>query len=211
MPPRVHDTEAPDIGFLDSEEPLPRAGRPSGEPRVPAAPAPSAPSMPPEASLLGSQLFEGLDAVQFDAIADIARFSAVRSGDALFEEGRPGTDVIVVLSGRVEIYVESITPVMEVPLLRAGPGEVVGEMALLGEQFRPYSAFAMTACELLVVDAVELHALLARQPELGLLIMRNTAAILSRRLRLMNLRLMNALRARHLKKDPAPGSGDSAR
>ena len=209
------EVQQANLGFLSEEVALPasapvlescgptdippsRPGPPLLPPPPQRAPSPPPPRADPLVFLLGSQMFEDISAAQFNSIAGLARFETLRAGELVFEEGRPGTEISLILQGRVELYVESVTPVMEVPLLRATAGEVVGEMALLGEQYRPYSAITLSPCELLVVDAVDLHALMIAEPELGLLLMRNTASVLSRRLRLMNLRLMNVLRSRHL-------------
>ncbi|WP_243726017.1 Crp/Fnr family transcriptional regulator [Actinomadura rubrisoli] len=73
-------------------------------------------------------------------------------GEVVLRQGDPPTHVLVLVSGRVKV---SLTlPKGEVLLLAVrGPGEVLGEMAVLGEDDRSATVVAVDACVARVVTA----------------------------------------------------------
>ena len=61
-------------------------------------------------------------------------------GDLLFKEGEPAKSVLLILTGKAEVFVE--TEGNEVGLTNAGPSRMLGELAVLGGIRRPASARA---------------------------------------------------------------------
>ena len=103
-----------------------------------------------------------------------------KSGDLLFNEGEEGHHMYVILSGNVEIV--AMRRVFEV----AGPGDIVGEMALI--EPGPRTAAARVSantdrCEVAIVDEKEFLHLTRKMPEFSLHVMQ----ILVRRLREMDM------------------------
>ncbi|MCB2155796.1 cyclic nucleotide-binding domain-containing protein [bacterium] len=147
--------------------------------------------------LRGSPLFEEIDEIDLETIADLSSLFTTYRGQTLLEEGEEGRDVLIIVSGRVGIHIESIAPYVEVGITRLGPGEVIGEMALVGGQVRSATAVAIDPCEILVVNGEELCRMFDEQPNLAMRMMRNVSRILSERLRQMNRRMVNLMRARY--------------
>ena len=62
------------------------------------------------------------------------------SGTTIFTEGTPGAVVYVILNGEVEVSVRG--KLLDV----LGPGDILGEMALIDAQARSATAVAKTVC-----------------------------------------------------------------
>lgn len=100
------------------------------------------------------------------------------AGSIIFSEGQAGDKLYVIVEGEIEIV--ALRHVFEV----AGPGSVVGEMALIEPGPRTAAARAKTDCVVVPVDEKEFLFLTKRMPEFSLHVM----AILVKRLREMDRR-----------------------
>ena len=109
----------------------------------------------------------------FEHTKDVQEFPA---GSTIFTEGAPGDVMYVVLDGEVEVRVGS--SVVEV----AGPGEIVGEMALIDAQVRSATTVAKSDCRLALVDAQRFLYMVQETPFFALHVMR----VLADRLRRMD-------------------------
>lgn len=98
------------------------------------------------------------------------------AGETVFVEGEPGDTMYVVLKGHVEIRVG------EKALEVAGPGTVIGEMALINLSFRSATAIAQGECTLAPVDEKQFLSLVLRRPRFALSVME----IMANRLRHMD-------------------------
>src|SRR5512140_2269225 len=87
-------------------------------------------------------------------------------GTVLFRDGEPGREMYVVQSGHIQISKQ----VGEVEKLLAtlGPGEFVGEMALLNNKPRSATATCADACKLLVIDAKTFEAMIRGNAEIAI-------------------------------------------
>jgi CRP-like cAMP-binding protein len=82
------------------------------------------------------------------------------AGQVLVREGATAGSLFVILSGRVKVARGGK------PLGELGPGEVLGEMAMLGQGTRGASAVVVEDARLLVVPATAVRELLAERPTL---------------------------------------------
>jgi CRP/FNR family transcriptional regulator, cyclic AMP receptor protein len=96
----------------------------------------------------------------------------------IFSEGTPGDVMYVVLEGEVELLVRD-----EV-LDTAGPGDLIGEMALIDAKSRSATARVKSDCRLAPVDERSFLFLVHEHPLFALDVMR----VLAERLRRMNAR-----------------------
>jgi len=97
-------------------------------------------------------------------------------GDFLFREGDSGGKVDVLLEGEMEILLGDL--VVE----NAGPGTLIGEMALIDDSPRTASAVAKTSCRLAEIDRRRFHFLVQQTPHFATHVMKTLAD----RLRHMN-------------------------
>ena len=165
------------------------------------------------ALLRGTYLFAGLGDAEADAILAGASIVPYAAGVEIFAKGDPGASMMAVLKGRVRISAPSLDG-KEVVHNIMRPGDVFGEIALLDGGERTAAAFAMTPCELLVVDRRSFLPLLQRRPELAIRLL----VVLCERLRRKDEQVEDAL-FRHLESRLAKallwlaqhhGSGDPA-
>ena len=106
-------------------------------------------------------LFRDLDA---DDVAHIMRFlrsQTAQPGEIVVRRGEIGHSMYFIAAGQIEL---------ERPkqgLIVIGEGEFFGEMAILKATRRKITARALFKTDLLVLDATDLHVLMAERPELG--------------------------------------------
>ena len=96
-----------------------------------------------------------------------------QTGSTIFAEGTPGEVMYVVLEGEVEVRVGST--LIEV----IGPGDIVGEMALIDAQVRSATIVAKSECRLALVDKQRFLFMVQETPFFALHVMR----VLAERLR----------------------------
>jgi CRP-like cAMP-binding protein len=106
----------------------------------------------------------------FNRAADWVGFEA---GNTVFREGEPGEHMDVVVEGEVEIVAAG--RVLEI----AGPGSVVGELALIDRAPRSATATALTDSRLVPVDAKRFQFMIQQTPFFALQVM----GIMAERLR----------------------------
>ena len=107
---------------------------------------------------------------------DASNVQEFQASSTIFVEGAPGNVMYVVLEGEVELLVHS--QVLEV----AGPGDIVGEMALIDAKPRSATARAKSDCRLAPVDERRFLFLVHEHPFFALHVMR----VLTDRLRRMD-------------------------
>lgn len=103
----------------------------------------------------------------------------LKAGSWLFHEGTPGAFMYVLLEGEVEVSIRGE------PVLRAQPGDILGEMALIDAKSRSASARALTDCRVAPVDEKRFLDMVQQTPLFSLHVMR----VLAGRLRGMDRRV----------------------
>jgi NTE family protein len=114
----------------------------------------------------------GLGEVDRERVLAFFREECLPRGAVVFREGDPGTSLYIVVSGEVRVSVGGRT------VAHLGPGEWVGEMAVLTRTPRSATVEVTLDSRLLVLDGPAFARLLELQPALS----EQLAAILSRRL-----------------------------
>ena len=124
--------------------------------------------------------FPTLDASEIAAIDGLGTRRSVSAGEYLYREGDARYDFYVVLSGAVEIVVQSDGE--ERLVARFGSGQFLGELNLLSGQRVYVSARVAESGDVIDVPAAALRELFASRPKLADTIL---AAFLARRARLL--------------------------
>lgn len=119
----------------------------------------------------------------------IAHFKGARNvmsvppGLVLFREGDPAKDMYVLLQGAAEISAGG--DVVEV----AGPGALLGEMALVDSGVRSATVITRSDCQFVPVDRLQFDLLVRESPEFA----RQVMTVMAGRLRRANERLKEAI------------------
>ena len=128
----------------------------------------------PRSELLESlPLFSGCSPRELEAIGRLADETTVPAGTILTREGHPGHECFVLLEGRADVRVGRKL------VARIGPGEIVGEMALLESEPRTATVVTKTPVRTLVMTRPSFTAVLEQAPSFARRVMRT----LARRLR----------------------------
>lgn len=123
--------------------------------------------------LRGVPLFGLCTDKELKDIAGLGDEVAVKAGDVLTQEGKPGSECFVVISGKATATVGG----REIGVI--GPGECVGEMALLDTAPRTATVTATTDMEVFVLEPRSFGDLLDRHPSVA----KRMLAAMARRLR----------------------------
>jgi CRP/FNR family transcriptional regulator, cyclic AMP receptor protein len=97
---------------------------------------------------------------ELDALAAAADRTTVRPGTVVARQGEVGREAFVIVEGEVDIVRDGVS------LARLGPGEIVGELALLGDWYRTADVVAVTPLEVVVFDVRSFGAAMEASPGL---------------------------------------------
>ena len=98
------------------------------------------------------------------SLAQIARLTdevSLPAGRVLMQQGRLGNEFFVIIAGKVRIERDGRLIDTE------GPGDFLGEIALIDHRPRTATAICQTPCRLLVLAHREFHTLLAGSPAIS--------------------------------------------
>jgi CRP-like cAMP-binding protein len=102
------------------------------------------------------------------------------AGQFVFKAGDPGETMYIITEGEVEILDGSGTT-----LETAGPGSIVGELALIDDEPRSATVVAKIDCQLVAVDRRRFQYMVQETPFFGLAVMK----VLADRLRKTSARI----------------------
>jgi len=124
------------------------------------------------------ELFEHLTEEQLQLLAKQSREISFRKHAILMTEGDVGESMYVMLTGLAKVYV-SDEDGKELVLYELGPGEVIGDIALLDDEPRSASVSTLEKSSALMIGKAAFLDCLRESPEMGINIIRS----LTRRLR----------------------------
>jgi CRP/FNR family cyclic AMP-dependent transcriptional regulator len=93
-------------------------------------------------------------------------FDSFAAGQVIFAEGQAGNVLYVVKEGEVDILIHD--QVIET----IGPGDVLGEMALIDQKPRSATAVARTDCQLVPINEARFKFLVQQTPYFAIEVMR---------------------------------------
>lgn len=117
------------------------------------------------------ELFEGLNEEQVRRVATISGYRTFEEGEAIFRCGEQGEEMYVVLTGEVAVRM----PDGDEPVGLVGPGECLGEIALLTRQEHYCSAVATGSTEAGILTHQRMRKLVRLRPDIGVVLYRNLA------------------------------------
>jgi CRP-like cAMP-binding protein len=119
-------------------------------------------------------LFEGLTKKQLKKVADLADVARFMSGATIVKQGDIGDSFYVVLTGQAKVVVSGRT------VNRLLPGDHFGEISLLDGKPRTASVAAETEMTLVIIMQKDFLALLAKDPEITLVLLEGMARTVRR-------------------------------
>lgn len=110
--------------------------------------------------------FTGIAAADLESLAGRVRLASFDAGQALMRAGEPGDTMHVIQTGRLRVPIYDQGGV-EKMVFRLGPGDLVGEMALLTGEPRSADVLAEEPTTTVVIDRETLQPLLEEYPALA--------------------------------------------
>jgi CRP/FNR family transcriptional regulator, cyclic AMP receptor protein len=153
-------------------------------------------------------VFAALSDSVLEQIGQCARRQEIAAGAALFEEGEPAKEMVVVLSGKLEVYKRGRNRrLARIAVL--GPGDVVGEMSLVDIQPRSAAVRALEPTAMAVLSHGDIGNVYREDPRSYTLLVLNIAREISIRLRRMDQMLANiATEIQEVTSTPLSRAGD---
>jgi putative ABC transport system ATP-binding protein len=128
-------------------------------------------------------LFASLKADQIEILARVARVVRCDAEAILFRRGDAGDELFVVLSGRVEFFVEEPLPTGERRVTlegEAGPGDAFGEIAVFSGETRTLGARARAESRLCLIQREALLKVLESSPAMAVSLLQTLARRITR-------------------------------
>jgi CRP/FNR family transcriptional regulator, cyclic AMP receptor protein len=119
-------------------------------------------------------LFDGCSGEVIEGVADVTAEQRFAAGQAVVQQGQVGNGLFIVVSGGVRIVAGSRE------LGRLGPGDFVGELSVIDQQPRTATALAEGPTVCLALASWDLMALVGRDRELTVNLLRGLAGRLRR-------------------------------
>ncbi len=132
-----------------------------------------------ESVIRGLTLFHGLDAAQVASVAAGCRTTRLSRDEALFEQGDASRALFILLEGRVSIIVGQGRE----PLGQVGAGDTVGEVSLITGEPHTATVRVVEPVVAAVWSREALEACIGADPSVGVVLYRNLAVGLGRKLR----------------------------
>ncbi len=118
-------------------------------------------------------MFKPLDIEDLETIADLAGERAYDEGEVIYREGEPGSEMLIIVRGRVRV--SRVVDGHRHEIREMGEGEYVGELALLRQQPRAADVHAVTEVRGLSIDARSLQGLLNERPDVAIAMLASLA------------------------------------
>lgn len=130
----------------------------------------------PEAALASLPLFASVPAEAHFAFARQGRLHRYRAGTVMFLQGDPPDAVYCILTGRVEITTTAADGRIRLVAV-LGPGDLLGELAVLGDIARSGSAICVADTTAWVVSGQGFRRFITDHPPVGLALLSSLARL----------------------------------
>lgn len=137
--------------------------------------------------LQGTPMCQGLSAADVGELVAIGEEKSAKKGVTLFREHEAGEALLVVLEGQVEVTKR------EAKLATLEAGSVLGEMSLLAGDTRSATATAVSDVKYLSIANSRFQKLLQKDNLAALKVVHNLAQVMTRRLAMINEKLVDSL------------------
>jgi len=139
-----------------------------------------APNQPMSEDILAHvDLFSTLNKKELQELTKSCQERSYPAGTTILSQGDTGVGLYVLKSGKVRVVQANNPDRAETELAVVGPGDVLGEMALLDDLPRSASVVAIEDVTALLLPIWEFRSILRSHPDIALKLL----AVLSRRLR----------------------------
>ncbi len=136
-------------------------------------------------------VFEDLNDEQLEKIAKLLKPVKAKEGKTVIKENTKGDDIFIILDGQVRV--SRFINGKEEAITFLNPGDMFGEMAVLGNQERSATIIAHTDIVMFKFKGKDFKSLLDKDPEIGFHVYKKMAQTLSKRLKDLDKRYHDIL------------------
>jgi thioredoxin reductase (NADPH) len=129
------------------------------------------PALPPDLESRRDQIFPKLEPAEIERLRRFGKVKTWQAGELLFEAGKPGPGMFVLLRGRVSITRKNAMSAAA-PIVEHMPGQFMAEVGQLSGRPSLVDGRAVEDVEALLIDPPSLRAVVIAEAELGERIMR---------------------------------------
>jgi CRP-like cAMP-binding protein len=137
---------------------------------------------------------DGVAEEDLHKIAAVARLATYPAGSVLFREGDRLNHIFLEVEGNVALEVCVASRGCR-RICTIGPGELLGWSPILDQGPMTATARALSATQVVVIDAFQVLAMCHQDPNFGFTFMRRTARALAQRLSATRLQLLDVYRS----------------
>lgn len=134
-------------------------------------------------------LFRHLSKAKLEALLRLAEKREYPAGHYILRQGEPGQGLLILLTGLVAIRVRMLDGEERV-VVHLGPGQILGEIALVDSGPHSASAVAVQPTTGLFIPTEAFWTFCEAHPEMGVQLLRNLASDLAFKLRHLDLSLV---------------------
>lgn len=140
--------------------------------------------------LSATRFAEGLGNHHLQCMCRTARLVRFPAGSTLFQEGTIEDEIFVVITGHVRLSM-SVPGRGDVTFLTAGPGDLVGWSGLISDGTMTATATTTEDSTLIALSGKRLQELCTCEKDLGYVLMKRVAQVLSQRLLATRIQLLD--------------------
>jgi CRP/FNR family cyclic AMP-dependent transcriptional regulator len=133
-------------------------------------------------------VFSGLEGRSLESVLSVLREQTFPKGAVVFAEGELGRTMFVLQDGEVEVR-RSNSAGRAVPIVRLGPGECFGEMALVELEPRSATVWVTKKARMWALTNLDLWKLFREDHYAYVIVLQNICRLVSRRLRKADSRI----------------------
>ena len=128
----------------------------------------SSPKFPPIYTqiLKKSFLLKDLSGLELEAVTAFLKPLRIRSGELLFNEGAAGEEMFVLISGKIDAFVNQVDGTQRW-IFEFNPGDFLGEMAIIANESRTATLYAKVDTDLVALHAVDFYRIVFDYPMIG--------------------------------------------
>lgn len=123
-------------------------------------------------------------------MSSVASARVVRAGEVLFREGELHDGIFIVHRGRIRLAMH-VPGRGDIPLLTAGPGELVGWSSLISDSRMTASAVAVEDSLVVELSGTKLKQICESDTELGYRLLTRIARVMSQRILATRMQLLD--------------------
>ena len=110
-----------------------------------------------------SRLFENLDEDEFNVLLSLLEPRYLKKGDVIFNEGEPGKEMFILLSGKLGAWVNRMDGIQR-QMFEIHPGDFFGEMSIIANESRSATLIAAVDSELMAIKGIDFYRIIFEQP-----------------------------------------------